>query len=133
MVWGIKKLEVALALDNTGSMASSGKLTNLKTASHNLLTTLQNAAKKPGDVKVAIIPFDTTVNLGTNYKNNSWFDVSCSAMGSPSGCTSSNWKNYWEGCVADRTYPYDVQDNPPTNANTYFPVYDCGALTLASR
>ena len=129
VVWGIKKLEVALALDNTGSMASSGKLTNLKTAAHNLLTTLQNAAKKPGDVKVAIIPFDTTVNLGTSYKNNSWFDVSCSAMGSPSGCTSSNWKNYWEGCVADRTYPYDGQDNPPTNANTYFPVYNCGALT----
>ena len=65
--WGVKKLELALVLDNTGSMASNGKLTQLKLASHNLLTTLQNAAKQPGDVKVAIIPFDTKVNIGTGY------------------------------------------------------------------
>jgi len=32
--WGIKKLEVALALDNTGSMAQNSKLTQLKTAAH---------------------------------------------------------------------------------------------------
>ena len=69
VLWGIRKLEVALALDNTGSMASSSKMTNLKTAAHNLLTTLKNAARKNGDVKVAIIPFDTTVNIGTSYKD----------------------------------------------------------------
>lgn len=129
--WGIRKLEVALALDNTGSMASSQKMTNLKTAAKNLITTLQNAAKNPGDVKISIIPFDTTVNLGTSYKDNLWFDVSCSALGNPSGCSSSNWKNYWEGCVRDRTYPYDTQDNPPDQnvAATLFPIYDCGSLT----
>src|SRR3954451_1722180 len=63
--WGIKKLEVALALDNTGSMAQNQKLVQLKAAAHNLLTTLQAAAKQPGDVKVAIVPFDTSVNVGT--------------------------------------------------------------------
>ena len=66
--WGVKKLELALVLDNTGSMANNGKLTELKTASHNLLTTLQNAAKQLGDVKVAIIPFDKIVNIGTGYR-----------------------------------------------------------------
>ena len=30
--WGVKKLELALVLDNTGSMASNGKMTELKTA-----------------------------------------------------------------------------------------------------
>ena len=40
-LWGIKKLEVALALDNTGSMSRISKMTNLKTAAHNLLTTLK--------------------------------------------------------------------------------------------
>ena len=44
VLWGIKKLNLALILDNTGSMASSSKMTNLKTAAHSLLTTLQNAA-----------------------------------------------------------------------------------------
>jgi Flp pilus assembly protein TadG len=128
VLWGIRKLEVALALDNTGSMASSQKMTNLKLAAHNLLTTLSNAAKSPGDVKVAIVPFDTTVNLGTSYKNNAWFEYGSLNCGW-SSCTSSNWKSYWEGCVRDRTYPYDTQDDPPTGTNTYFPVYDCGSLT----
>ena len=77
IIWGMKKLELALALDNTGSMASSNKMTELKKAAQELLTTLKNAAKKAGDVKVAIIPFDTTVNIGTSYKNNFWFDIVC--------------------------------------------------------
>jgi Flp pilus assembly protein TadG len=75
VLWGIKKLELALALDNTGSMSSSGKMSNLKTAAKTLLTTLKNAAKTEGDVKVAIIPFDTTVRIGTTYKDNEWFDI----------------------------------------------------------
>ena len=75
VLWGMKKLELALALDNTGSMASSGKMAALKKAAHALLDTLKKAAKKDGDIKVAIIPFDTTVNLGTSYKNQPWFDI----------------------------------------------------------
>ncbi len=48
VVWGIKKLNLALALDNTGSMASSNKMTALKEAAHNLLNTLQKAEKVTG-------------------------------------------------------------------------------------
>ncbi len=131
--WGMKKLELALALDNTGSMAWSNKMSNLKTAAKNLLDTLKKAAKKDGDIKVAIIPFDTTVKIGTGYKNEAWFDVSCSALGNPWGCNSSTWKNYWEGCVRDRTYPYDTQDDAPTTTKpeTLFPIYDCGSLVTA--
>jgi Flp pilus assembly protein TadG len=129
VLWGMKKLELALALDNTGSMSSASKMTELKKAAHALLDTLKKAASKPGDVKVAIIPFDTTVNIGTSYKDQPWFDVSCSALGSPPGCTNSNWKNYWEGCVRDRTYPNDTTDAVPSSAATQFPIYDCGSLT----
>jgi Flp pilus assembly protein TadG len=128
VLWGIRKLEVALALDNTGSMSSNSKMTNLKTAAHNLLTTLKAAAQTDGDIKVAIVPFDTTVNLGTSYKDNDWFEYGSLKCGNNT-CTSSNWKNYWEGCVRDRTYPYDVQDDPPSTANSDYPVYDCGSLT----
>jgi Flp pilus assembly protein TadG len=131
VLWGIKKLELALALDNTGSMASSSKMTELKKAVHTLLDTMKKAAKTPGDIKVAIIPFDTTVNLGTSYKNEAWFDIGNACDGKPSGCNSSNWKSYWEGCVRDRTQPYDAQDTSPSTSNTktLYPVYDCGTLT----
>jgi uncharacterized protein YegL len=113
-------------------MSSASKMTELKKAVHSLLATLKMAAKNPGDVKVAIIPFDTTVNIGTSYKDQPWFDVSCSALGSPSGCNSRNWDTYWEGCVRDRAQPYDGQDTSPTaNAQTLYPIYDCGSLTKA--
>jgi Flp pilus assembly protein TadG len=125
VVWGMKRIELALALDNTGSMQSSGKMTQLKTAAKNLISTLKTAAKKPDDVKIAIVPFDTTVNLGTSYKDNDWFEYDSLSCGSKT-CTSTTWKSYWEGCVRDRTYPYDTQDNTPATAK--FPVYDCGSL-----
>ncbi|MGE3145100.1 MAG: pilus assembly protein TadG-related protein [Pseudorhodoplanes sp.] len=133
VIWGYKKLELALALDNTGSMSSSSKMTNLKTAAKNLIDTLKKAAKKDGDVKIAIIPFDKVVNLGTAYKNNDWFDwdeIDCNGNQNGNGCNANTWKNYWDGCVADRTYPHDAQDtspNPNTPA-TLFPAADCGSL-----
>jgi uncharacterized protein YegL len=118
--WGVKKLELALVLDNTGSMANNGKLTQLKTASHNLLTTLQNAAKQPGDVKVAIIPFDKIVNVGTGYAGQSWVDYSVHDI----------QQALWEGCVQDRDQPYDTQDTTPTtDFHTKFPAVQCSGLT----
>ena len=74
VVWGIKKLNLALALDNTGSMASSNKMTALKEAAHNLLNTLQKAEKTPGDIKVSIVPFAVDVNVGTDNVDAAWID-----------------------------------------------------------
>src|SRR5215467_13374428 len=62
--WGISRLRVALVLDNTGSMADAGKITALKTATKNLLTTLQGSAVNSADVYVSIIPFNKDVNIG---------------------------------------------------------------------
>ena len=74
VLWGIKKLNLALTLDNTGSMSSNNKMTELQKAAHTLLTTLKNAEKTPGDIKISIIPFDTDVNVGTGNVNASWID-----------------------------------------------------------
>ena len=118
--WGVKKLELALVLDNTGSMANNGKLTQLKLASHSLLTTLQNAAKQPGDVKVAIIPFDTKVNIGTGYAGQSWMDYSVNGI----------QQSKWQGCVQDRDQPNDTTDTTPSSdIHTKFPAAQCSGLT----
>jgi Flp pilus assembly protein TadG len=119
--WGIKKLEIALALDNTGSMSKNGKLGQLKTAAHNLLTTLQAAAKQLGDVKVAIIPFDTTVNVGTGYKDQFWIDYTVKSI----------QKSQWTGCVIDRDPSNDVLDTTPVagSVHTLYPAATCGNLT----
>jgi hypothetical protein len=123
VAWGIKKLELALVLDNTGSMANNGKLAALKTASHNLLNTLQNAAKKEGDVKVAIVPFDRMVNIGTGFKDEFWVDYTVKDI----------QKDQWNGCVIDRDQSNDVTDTTPvsTNYHTFFPAQQCGSLVTA--
>jgi uncharacterized protein YegL len=124
VVWGIKKLNLALALDNTGSMTSS-KMSALKTAAHNLLDTLKAAEKVPGDIKVSIIPFATDVNVGTHNAGQSWIDWSdweakngtCSKSGNntQSACSSKGgtWtpknRSAWNGCVYDRDQNNDVQ------------------------
>ncbi len=91
-VWGEARLRVALALDNTGSMASSGKMTALKAATHNLLTQLQGAAAADGDVYVSIIPFVKDVNVkdlaGNKTYNEDWIKWD--------GTNSSTDKDLWD-------------------------------------
>jgi Flp pilus assembly protein TadG len=77
VVRSVTKLNVALALDNTGSMSETdatgtSKMSALKTATHQLLTQLQGAAINPGDVKVAIIPFADDVNTSPSNYNATW-------------------------------------------------------------
>jgi Flp pilus assembly protein TadG len=92
IIWGIKKLNLALALDNTGSMASNNKMTALKEAAHNLLNTLQKAEKTPGDVKVSIVPFAVDVNVGTEHVDASW--IHWEDWDSKNGtCSKSSYNN----------------------------------------
>lgn len=91
--WGSTRLRVALALDVTGSMASDGKMTALKSATKNLLTQLSSAAGQNGDVYVSIIPFNKDVNVGASNYNANWIDwtdwdaqnQTCSGGGSSGG------------------------------------------------
>lgn len=129
VLWGIKKLNLALVLDNTGSMAQNAKMTNLKIAAHNLLTTLKNAAKQPGDVLVSIVPFATDVNVGTSNVSANWIDwtdweaangtCSNNSYTSKSSCQSHGkvWTpaahSTWNGCVYDRDQNNDVSNAVP--------------------
>ncbi len=78
VVWGQSKLWVALVLDNSGSMrngdSNGTQMDALKNAAKQLLTILQNASTTAGDVKVSIVPFDVTVNVGTGSVNATWID-----------------------------------------------------------
>ena len=130
----MNRLRVALALDNTGSMASDGKIGALKTATKSLLDQLKAAATNNGDVYVSIIPFSKNVNVGTStYTNANWVDwedweddnghdqstTTCTTQKSgKSGkskkkcSTTTTWvpdnHNTWNGCITDRDKNYDV-------------------------
>lgn len=150
--WGSVKLKVALVLDNTGSMAQSGKMTALKTAATNFLSQLQSAAQNDGDVYVSIIPFTTSVNVGgTNYTQ-SWVDWTdygscsgggrfggdnyttalCKAAGGSWSSYSSSQRSSWTGCVTDRGgkngptgQNYDTNADPPASPSaSKYPAVD---------
>jgi Flp pilus assembly protein TadG len=75
--WGNVKMRVALALDNTGSMAQDGKLTALIGAvagSGGLIDQLSSLAKNNGDVYISMIPFAKVVNVGSNNYGAGWID-----------------------------------------------------------
>ena len=71
---GNTRMRVAMALDNTGSMAQNGKIGALQTASKNLIDQLSALAKNPGDVYVSIVPFAKVVNVNSSSYTQSWID-----------------------------------------------------------
>ena len=56
-------LEVALVLDNSGSMAGS-RITTLRSAANDLMKKVLGMAYIQGDAKVAVVPFASMVNVG---------------------------------------------------------------------
>jgi uncharacterized protein YegL len=137
--WGNSRLRVALALDNTGSMAEDGKMTALIPAAKSLVDQLKATSATTGDVYVSIVPFSRDVNVGSSNYNQTWIDWSewdaangdCSGnnnYNTQSRCTSNgktwtaNNHNTWTGCVADRDQPYDISNTAPTaSTSTKFP------------
>jgi hypothetical protein len=138
------KLEVALVLDNTGSMAqtlgssSTSKISALKTAATSMVDTLSAAAQRTGDptsVKISLVPYTTTVNVGPQYSTASWISPGLpSAYGSDVFSTAGAnrltlFKQLgmnWNGCVESRPAPYDVTESPPdssTPGTLYVPYF----------
>jgi Flp pilus assembly protein TadG len=131
--WGSTRLRVALVLDNTGSMAQSGKITALKSATNSLLTQLQNAVTTDGDVYVSVVPFVNAINLNPANYNASWIDwtdwndangkCSSTKYSTQSACIAANKKwttanhNTWNGCITDRGLPITTGADTPSAGN----------------
>jgi Flp pilus assembly protein TadG len=129
----VNHLEVALVLDNTGSMASalgSGgtKISALITASKSLVDVLAAAAARASDsdaVKISVVPFSMTVNVGSTYQTQtSWLTgTQPTAYGADNFASSqnrftllSNMGLTWAGCVESRPAPYDITDDAPSTS-----------------
>jgi Flp pilus assembly protein TadG len=133
-----RNIELVLVLDTTGSMASGGKLTALKSAAKQMVTTLFEGNDTSSNVKIGVVPFAAAVNIGTGNLNSGWLDkatytaaaaaadpipfedltkpagVSPLNMYSPAGLTNRSWA----GCVRERSggngAPYELTDDAPS-------------------
>ena len=140
-------VEVAMVLDNSGSMSGS-KLSTLKRASKELVDTLfeEVSSQRRDPVKFSLVPFAGMVNVGRWNRNASWMDRQGKSSihhkdldwswdtdrrnprqvgtGWQSG---GNWltrfnlfddlKIQWGGCVQMRPWPYHSADTPPNTSN----------------
>lgn len=86
-------IELAMALDVTGSMNSNGKLSTLKSAANDLIDSL--LGYESAEAKIGIAPFAQYVNIGATHAAEAWLD---------------NPGAGWTGCVGSRNYPFNVQD-----------------------
>ncbi|MDF3061689.1 MAG: hypothetical protein K0S06_1798 [Microvirga sp.] len=105
--WGMTNIELALVLDNTGSMNETPqgkrKIDELKSAAGRLLIDLRAVAHDKDTVKVSIVPFDTEVRLDTAHRNADWL-----RWNHPSE------RQDWTGYAEDRDQPWDVGADPAT-------------------
>lgn len=131
---GNGKVEIALVLDNSGSMSGT-KITQLKTAATNLINTVFNGAEGTDKVKVALVPFAGSVNVGPQHAGATWMDTSAeSSVHKENFCSSpaaqcpqanrftlfSQLGVAWKGCVEARPGTLDTTDAAAASGDTKF-------------
>jgi len=118
--------EVAMVLDNSGSMAGS-KINNLKSASDKLVDILFANQSSSDYITIGLAPFAASVNVGTQYANATWMDQTgaSSIHAEHFDAPVTRWDMFnalsnvgWRGCVEVRPSPHDVNDTPPTGGDS---------------
>jgi Flp pilus assembly protein TadG len=131
---GSSSVEVALVLDNSGSMGAASAteagtyLGDLKVAARNLVSVVYAGAEGSDKVKMSVVPFAASVNVGADNRAAAWIDGAADS--------SIHTENFaearrrfdlfdalgvdWRGCVEARPAPLDVQDAPATGGDTLF-------------
>lgn len=125
--------EVALALDNTGSMARRNKIGALRDAANNLVDILYEEDGAADRVKMALVPFTTAVNIRGQAFNPNWLDPEGLGLGThrfdsydravsrldifealgDGSVGSDGLPTAWKGCVEAREGGYDIDDTAP--------------------
>jgi len=122
VVKGEGTVEIAMVLDNSGSMAGT-YIEQLKTAADNLVQMVFAGAEGTEKVKVGVVPFAASVNVGPAYASEDWIDQS--------GLSSIHFQDFsedrtrfqlyadlgvaWGGCVEVRSGVHATTDSTPTD------------------
>jgi Flp pilus assembly protein TadG len=106
-------LEVALVLDVTGSMSTNNNISALRTASTNFLNILCRGSTCSSLIKIGIVPFSTSVNVGPyglgRTPGGAVYDTAF--VSNPNNLTfNQSNNNGWWGCILERPYPQDTQN-----------------------
>ncbi|TVQ54165.1 MAG: pilus assembly protein [Rhodobacteraceae bacterium] len=100
-------LEVALVMDNTGSMRGGDMIGQMKAAATELVNILYAEEDALPDLWISLIPYTSMVNIGAARVD--WLRTDDPLGGAPSPYVGSSWK----GCVLARPGGEDETDTPP--------------------
>ncbi len=130
-------LEIALVLDNTGSMEGA-KLGALITASKDLIDTAFDSPGADQNVKVSVVPFAEYVNVGQVNRNAPWLSVGADASSTQNVCQDVPQETVVPGSCQDVDVDYE-EDGKKKKAiqnqcdYTYGPpVNQCSDVTTAT-
>ena len=115
--WGNTRMRVAMALDNTGSMAQDGKIGALRTAASSLVDQLSALAKTNGDVYISLVPFAKDVNLGQSNYSQAWIDWTDWEAEAPDLAGASNKPSNWSSIGPGSSCPWSIWSDGFTCVN----------------
>lgn len=126
-------VEVALVLDNSGSMAGQ-PIADLRTAAQNLVGVLYAGYEGTDKVKLGLVPFAAAVNVGAHNKTAAWIDQAAASPVHTENFAEpvtrfdllSQMGVAWGGCVEARPAPHDVTDSVPaagTPSSLFVPMF----------
>lgn len=104
---GNEGLEVALALDNTGSMLSNNNIQAVREDAVDLVNTLFGATTNTNLLRVSVVPFVTAVNVGPTLAQQGGF-LNTAGLSYDSAQTDDT---KWKGCVMEPQYPADISES----------------------
>jgi Flp pilus assembly protein TadG len=133
---GTDTFEIALVMDNSGSMGTSAggasKMQSAKDAANQLIDVMMTS-KAAGRTKISVVPFTLAVNVGSTYATATWMDTQAKSsihwtpkgtMDKPTG-SRATWSRFnlltamgvaWGGCVEMRPDAWGTNDAAPTTA-----------------
>ncbi|MBL4836436.1 MAG: hypothetical protein JKY34_02565 [Kordiimonadaceae bacterium] len=100
-------MELVIVMDNTGSMASSGKIGAAKEAAELLVETVYGDDDTAENLWVGVVPYVAHVNVGKTHE--SWLTTAGKAKIDNGDYLPTEWK----GCVFARDDGEDMTDTPP--------------------
>lgn len=114
----IKGMELAMVLDNTGSMrhtapgSSQSKVEDLKDASLQLVDILYAGREEIDDFYMSIVPYTAAVNIGNQHST--WLTSLDQSLYSPV---------VWKGCVEARHLGVRDRNDDPPSVEAFVPSY----------
>ena len=118
VAYDIKKVELSMVLDITGSMNTNNKIADLKVAANDVIDELLQDSVSEDAVRIALAPYSASVNAGELAATVSVVPPTkkCKTSNAGSSCQDNTGVDV-DTCVIERTGPAAATDAAPVGAD----------------